>query len=136
MKARIKLDEFPESTKGQRYYGLIENEAEYERVKNSDLSYEKSKRVTHYLVPTSVFERLLNLDRTSEKRCGRWLIDRDMGRAFCSCCNVEADNFPVLSNFCPDCGADLREVEEYDPEDPNKPEEHKHDNPTDESSGS
>lgn len=136
MKARIRLDQFPESTKGKRYYGLMEDEVQYERVKNADLDYEKSKRVTHYLVPASVFDRLLNLDRASEKMCGHWVIDRDMGRALCSCCNVEAYNYPVLTNFCPECGADLREPEEYDKEDPNKPEEQENDSSTDESSGS
>ena len=124
MKARIKLDQFPEKSKGQCYYGLIKNEAEYDRVKNADLDYEKSKRVTHYLVPANVFERLLALDRSSEKMCGRW---EDLGyengsllyRYRCSCCNTTR---PSTYNFCPDCGADLREVEEYDSEDPNKPE--------------
>ena len=131
MKARIKLEQFPEKSKGQCYYGLIKNEAEYDRVKNADLDYEKSKRVTHYLVPANVFERLLALDRSSEKMCGRWITDSYKGyitSATCSCCGKYAlldgvEDF-VLSNFCPDCGADLREVEEYDPEDPNRPENH------------
>lgn len=127
MKARIKLDQFPESSKGQRYYGLIQNEVEYERVKNADLDYEKSKRVTHYLVPASVFDRLLALDRSSEKMCGHWIIE-DGKRPYCSCCGVEVREeqlhpFNYLySKFCPDCGADLREPEEYDAEDPNRPE--------------
>lgn len=126
MKARIKLDQFPESTKGQRYYGLINNEAEYERVKNSDLDYERSKRVTHYLVPASVFERLLALDRSSEKMCGKWIVEEDAEHYSCSCCCVSAvykNGEAILSNFCPECGADLREPEEYDAEDPNRPEE-------------
>ena len=123
MKARIKLDQFPESSKGQRYYGLIEDTAQYERVKNYTFEYEKSKRVTHYLVPASVFERLLNLDRTSEKRCGRWeevpVEGVPYGLYRCSCCGTE---WGIATNFCPDCGADLREPEEYDKDDPNKPE--------------
>lgn len=127
MKARIKLEEFPESTKGHRYYGLMENEAQYERVKNFTFDYEKSKRVTHYLVPASVFERLLNLDRASEKMCGHWesvdVADVPYGLYRCSCCGTE---WGLATNFCPDCGADLREVEEYDPEDPNKPEINEH----------
>lgn len=137
MKARIKLDQFPEKSKGQCYYGLINNEAEYERVKNADLDYEKSKRVTHYLVPASVFERLLALDRSSEKMCGKWeevlVADVPHGLYRCSCCKTE---WGLATNFCPDCGADLREPEEYDAEDPNKPEEQKNDSSTDESSGS
>lgn len=124
MKARIRLDQFPESTKGKRYYGLMEDEAQYERVKNSELSYEKSKRVTHYLVPASVFDRLLNLDRASEKMCGHWEEIGEPVLYSCSCCGqIKAFKF----NFCPDCGADLREPEEYDKEDPNKPEEKKND---------
>lgn len=127
MKARIKLDQFPESTKGQRYYGLINNEAEYERVKNSDLDYEKSKRVTHYLVPASVFERLLDLDRTSEKRCGHWEEEYDHAddeypsSICCSCCKVYQPGGSYKPRFCPECGADLGEVEEYAEDDPNKP---------------
>lgn len=125
MKARIKLDQFPEKSKGQCYYGLMEDEAQYERVKNHDILYERSKRVTHYLVPASVFDRLLKLDRASEKMCGHWEgLDGVRGEPDalfrCSCCNtLKAFKF----NFCPDCGADLREVEEYDPEDPNRPKE-------------
>ena len=127
MKARIKLDRFPEKSKGQCYYGLINNESEYECVKNYTFEYEKSKRVTHYLVPASVFERLLGLDRTSEKRCGRWELvvggEYD-GLYSCSCCGtLKAFEF----NFCPECGADLREPEEYDKDDPNRPEEKKND---------
>jgi hypothetical protein len=127
MKARIKLDQFSESTKGQRYYVLINNEAEYERVKNADLTYEKSKRVTNYLVPASVFERLLALDRSSEKMCGHWTIDEktNTNGVTCSCCGAKAeykDGKASLSNFCPECGADMREPEEYAEDDPNKPE--------------
>ena len=133
MKARIKLDQFPEKNKGQCYYGLINNEAEYERVKNYDLLYERTKRVTHYLVPASVFDRLLKLDRASEKMCGYWkqVEDSDFDNLFmcCSCCGEEAprdgkDDY-ILCNFCPECGADMREPEVFDAEDPNKPEEQK-----------
>lgn len=129
MKARIKLDQFPEKSKGQCYYGLINNEAEYERVKNYTFEYERSKRVTHYLVPASVFERLLNLDRSSEKMCGHWerITDGDFPNVICcSCCGEHAPTNEygetVCPNFCPECGADLREPEEYDKEDPNRPE--------------
>ena len=120
MKARINLEKFPEGRPG--YYALMEDEAQYERVKNFTFEYEKSKRVTHYLVPASVFERLLNLDRASEKMCGRWIFvdDGNGGKvAHCECCGVAQARD---SNFCPDCGADLREVEEYAEDDPNKPE--------------
>lgn len=123
MKARIRLDQFPKSDKGHRYYGLMEDEAQYERVKNHNILYERSKRVTHYLVPASVFDRLLKLDRASEKMCGHWetidCADVPHGLYKCSCCGTE---WGLATKFCPDCGADLREVEEYDPEDPNKPE--------------
>ena len=128
MKARIKLEKFPEGRPG--FYALMEDEAQYERVKNFTFEYEKSKRVTHYLVPASVFERLLALDRASEKMCGHWETryhDGYVTSAKCSCCGASAllDGVEdvVLSKFCPECGADLREPEEYDPEDPNKPEE-------------
>lgn len=137
MKARIKLDQFPESAKGHRYYGLMEDEAQYERVKKHDILYERSKRVTHYLVPASVFDRLLKLDRASEKMCGHWeLITDEKGRSGkdlgypdtyrCSCCDsLDADGLYIAyshrSNFCPECGADLREVEEYAEDDPNRP---------------
>ena len=122
MKARIKLDQFPESTKGHRYYGLMEDEAQYERVKKHDILYERSKRVTHYLVPASVFDRLLKLDRASEKMCGHWeevgVEGVPYGLYRCSCCGTE---WGIATNFCPDCGADLREVEEYAEDDPNRP---------------
>ena len=120
MKARINLTKFPQGRPG--YYAMMENEAQYNHVRDGVAEYEKSKRVTHYLVPASVFERLLALDRTSDKRCGRWELVQPDGHVFrCSCCN-RID--PIVTNFCPDCGADLREVEEYDPEDPNRPENH------------
>lgn len=131
MKARIKLDQFPEKNKGQCYYGLINNEAEYERVKNYDLLYERTKRVTHYLVPASVFDRLLKLDRASEKMCGYWEEEYDSkddeypSAIRCSCCKEYQLGGSYKPNFCPECGADMREVEEYDAEDPNKPEEQK-----------
>lgn len=137
MKARIKLEKFPEGTPG--YYAMMKNEAEYERVKNYTFEYERSKRVTHYLVPASVFERLLNLDRASEKMCGHWeeikIPNKMYGFLYkCSCCGELRGG---TTNFCPDCGADLREVEEYDKEDPNRPkEEQNNDNSPDESSGS
>lgn len=138
MKARINLTKFPQGRPG--YYAMMENEAQYNHVRDGVAEYERSKRVTHYLVPASVFERLLALDRSREKMCGRW---EDLGiyenngllyRYRCSCCNTTR---PSMYNFCPECGADLREVEEFHEEDPNKPEEdRKNDNGTDESSSS
>ena len=119
MKARINLAKFPEGRPG--YYAMIENEAQYERVLNADLGYEKSKRVTHYLVPASVFERLLALDKCSEKLVGSWMIVDDgegEGRPHCSSCGAKAHKKIVLggdkneyiySPFCHQCGADLRE---------------------------
>ena len=115
MKARINLAKFPEGRPG--YYAMIENEAQYERVLNADLSYEKSKRVTHYLVPASVFERLLALDRGREKLVGTWdIAEDDDGDTFvrCSCCKHEPHKKTVIQNdyfydaFCPHCGADMR----------------------------
>lgn len=113
MKARINLAKFPEGRPG--YYAMIENEAQYERVLNADLSYEKSKRVTHYLVPASVFERLLKLDRCREKLVGGWILVRDddgQVKPHCGCCGAEAhkdENEYIYSPFCHQCGADLRE---------------------------
>lgn len=113
MKARINLAKFPEGRPG--YYAMIENEAQYERVLNADLSYEKSKRVTHYLVPASVFERLLALDRCREKLTGGWiLVEDDDGKVkpHCSSCGAEAHKDEaeyIYSPFCHKCGADLRE---------------------------
>ena len=120
MKARINLAKFPEGRPG--YYAMIENEAQYERVLNADLSYEKSKRVTHYLVPASVFERLLALDKCREKLVGDWEIVKDEDgntKVRCSCCKAEAhkiNNAYIYDPFCPHCGGDLRadrfEIEE------------------------
>lgn len=115
MKARINLAKFPEGRPG--YYAMIENEAQYERVLNADLSYEKSKRVTHYLVPASVFERLLALDRCSEKLVGQWgvasCVEPEIeNTVVCTCCHAEAyknNGEYIYSPFCPNCGADLRE---------------------------
>jgi hypothetical protein len=115
MKARINLAKFPEGRPG--YYAMIENEAQYERVLNAELSYEKSKRVTHYRVPASVLERLLALDKCSEKLCGQWGIAATLEpgeetTVVCTCCHTEAhkvnDEY-IYSPFCPHCGADLRE---------------------------
>ena len=139
MKARINLTKFPEGRPG--YYAMMEDEAQYERVKNYDLLYERTKRVTHYLVPASVFERLLNLDRASEKMCGKWEEEYDDGADSeypsairCSCCKEYQLGGSYKPNFCPECGADMREVEEYDAEDPNKPEE-TYDSTSDERAG-
>ena len=105
-------------------HGLIEDEATYEGVKEGRLNWEKTKRITHYVIPQSVFMRLLELDKASEKMCGHWeefKIRNEMYGCMykCSCCGEMRTS---KTNFCPDCGADLREPEEYDPEDPNKPE--------------
>lgn len=130
MKARINLSKFPQGRPG--YYAMMENEAQYEHVRDGVAAYEKSKRVTHYLVPASVFERLLNLDRASEKMCGHWEEEYDSAddeyptAIRCSCCKeYQMGGGIYRPNFCPECGADMRKVEEYDPEDPNKPEEQK-----------
>lgn len=102
-------------------HGLIEDEATYEGVKEGRLNWEKTKRITHYVIPQSVFIRLLELDKASEKMCGHWEpVDIEPELYRCPCCS-ELKSFQF--NFCPDCGVDLREVQEYDPEDPNKPEE-------------
>ena len=137
MKARINLTKFPQGRPG--YYAMMENEAQYNHVRDGVAEYERSKRVTHYLVPASVFERLLALDRSSDKMCGQWIIKNDGEHYSCSCCGVSTvyrNGEAILSNFCPECGADLREVEEFHEEDPNKPEEQKNDSIADESSGS
>ena len=115
MKARINLAKFPEGRPG--YYAMMEDEAQYERVLNSELGYEKSKRVTHYLVPASVFERLLALDRCREKLVGQWgvaatLEPDEETTVVCTCCHAEAHKINdeyIYSPFCPNCGADLRE---------------------------
>lgn len=123
MKARIDLAKFPEGRPG--YYAMIENEAQYERVLNADLSYEKSKRVTHYLVPASVFERLLALDKCREKLVGKWVTEvgekvdgkpirsgrHPWGTVYCSACDGEAHKINdeyIYDSFCPHCGADMR----------------------------
>ena len=115
MKAKIKLAPNNEGRPG--YYGLINDEETYKGVKEGRLAWEETKRVTHILVPRDVFARLVALDRNIEdKPCGRWEpFDTGDGLgARCSCCQTEAkvsntDNY-ILSNFCPECGADLREV--------------------------
>lgn len=115
MKARINLAKFPEGRPG--YYAMMEDEVQYERVLNSELGYEKSKRVTHYLVPASVFERLLALDRCREKLVGTWEVVKDEDgttEVRCSCCKGEAHVKSFVNNeyfydpFCPRCGADMR----------------------------
>lgn len=111
MKAKINLK--PNSNGRPGYYGFIEDEATYEGVKEGRLSWEKTKRVTHYLLPQNVFVRLLELDKASEKMCGHWVYEPDdngVVKPRCSCCKVEAKNELNLTNFCPECGADLREV--------------------------
>lgn len=122
MKARINLA--PNNNGRPGYYGIISDAEGYEGVKEGRLGWEETKRVTHILVPRDIFKRLVALDRSTEtKLCGRWEpfeLDQGLG-ARCSCCQVEAkvdneDNY-ILSNFCPECGADLREVNIDDAED-------------------
>ena len=106
MKARINLKE---NHRGQGYYGVMDTEEQYEAVKEGRLKWEESKRVTHYLVPASVFPRLLKLDRVAMKLVGTWeeinVADIPNGVYRCSCCGSE---WGTASNFCPECGADLR----------------------------
>jgi hypothetical protein len=114
MKARIKL---APNVGRPGYYGLIPDEEEYEGVKEGRLAWEETKRVTHILVPRDIFARLVALDRSIEdKPCGRWepfKNDQVVG-ARCSHCKAEAkvdkEDKYILSSFCPECGADLREV--------------------------
>ena len=112
MKARINLKE---NHRGHGYYGVMDTEEQYEAVKEGRLKWEESKRVTHYLVPASVFPRLLKLDRVAMKLVGTWETytdDLDISKVRCSCCQTDAEKntagYYILSKFCPECGADLR----------------------------
>lgn len=61
---------------------------------------------------TSVFEELPSAQ--PERKKGKWISVHDdvfADRYYCSCCKTEpicSDTEYVLSNFCPNCGADMR----------------------------
>lgn len=54
---------------GQHATGYIQDEATYESVKNGELDWSdlNKAKITHYTIPASVFERLLELDRNNKK---------------------------------------------------------------------
>ena len=55
------------------------------------------------------FERLVDIEVIEPKR-GEWVeINIKDYKALCSCCGVWS---PVVGNFCPNCGADMRKGSE------------------------
>ena len=51
--------------KDRSFHAYIDNEATYEGVKSGKLKWDEhhKSKITHYLIPASVFERLLELDK-------------------------------------------------------------------------
>lgn len=48
-----------------------------------------------------------------EQKHGEWFIDKS-GSLMCSKCGTLLDEFQKPSRFCPNCGADMREVKRND----------------------
>ena len=54
---------------GNRQIGFIDDEEMYEKVKSEELGWSENKKeqITHYIIPASVFNRLLKLDQDKVK---------------------------------------------------------------------
>lgn len=54
--------------RNKTFHAYIDNEATYEGVKSGRLTWDEHKKskITHYLIPASVFERLLALDKKND----------------------------------------------------------------------
>lgn len=54
--------------KDSTFHAYIDNEDTYEGVKSGRLTWaeHKKSKITHYLIPASVFERLLELDKKND----------------------------------------------------------------------
>ena len=111
MKAKLK-------TTFERYgvIGRIEDAEMYRKVKNGISHWEATAypRITHIQIPKEVFERLLELDRSSQKQSEgewKWISDDDV---ICSACGkvfYTADNADAglsIWSFCPNCGAKMK----------------------------
>lgn len=53
------------SNKERGFHGLINDEATYEAVKHGRINWKQKDKITHYIIPASVFERLVKLDRSA-----------------------------------------------------------------------
>lgn len=111
MKAKLK-------TTFERYgvIGRIEDAEMYKKVKNGISHWEATAypRITHIQIPKEVFERLLELDRSSQKQSeGEWKkVEEDLGggvktyRFACTNCGFLKNT--LTGNFCPKCGAKMK----------------------------
>ena len=65
--------------RNKTFHAYIETEEIYEGVKSEKLSWDevKKSKITHYLVPASVFERLLELDRKNDSMLKEETNDSD-----------------------------------------------------------
>lgn len=54
--------------KDSTFHAYIDNEVTYDGVKSGRLTWDEhhKSKITHYLIPASVFERLLELDKKND----------------------------------------------------------------------
>lgn len=52
--------------RGKGFQGYMEDEVTYEKVKYGASYFNHKEQITHYVIPASVFERLIDLDRRLE----------------------------------------------------------------------